>query len=466
MKTLRFIFRSFQTRVTFILILTMIFSGVISNLLIYKFTLDSQFSQLRDKLMVIAQTAALTIDPDTLSRIPLDRDGVRAPEYQTVADKLYKIKELNPLVAYIYIMTRTAQDGIWQFIVDPVNPTREQRRKGLTSYPGDRYNASRFPDMLKAFDGASADRRLVRDEWGVTLSGYAPIRDQGGKAIAVLGVDMMANDVYAMRQEVHRRAILVLLLGVVLSLVIGMLIARGITDPIERLVDGTRHIAQGDLRYKVRIEGADEINQLAQAFNKMALRLYRSRKKLDNYFYHTVEALIRILEARDRYTRGHSERVSEYAEKIAAKMGFNPQEVIRLKEAALIHDIGKLGVQESILNKKDALSDEEWESIRHHPVIAEDILRPLLLNKEMLAMIRGHHERYDGSGYPDKHAGDAISIFTQILSVADAYDAMTSPRAYRQALRREEAIRELQKNRGSQFSPKVVDTFLAILEEG
>jgi putative nucleotidyltransferase with HDIG domain len=269
-----------------------------------------------------------------------------------------------------------------------------------------------------------------------------------------------------MRQEVHRRAILVLLLGVVLSLVIGMLIARGITDPIERLVDGTRHIAQGDLRYKVRIEGADEINQLAQAFNKMALRLYRSRKKLDNYFYHTVEALIRILEARDRYTRGHSERVSEYAEKIAAKMGFTPQEVIRLKEAALIHDIGKLGVQESILNKKDALSDEEWESIRHHPVIAEDILRPLLLNKEMLAMIRGHHERYDGSGYPDKHAGDAISIFTQILSVADAYDAMTSPRAYRQALRREEAIRELQKNRGSQFSPKVVDTFLAILEEG
>jgi putative nucleotidyltransferase with HDIG domain len=319
--------------------------------------------------------------------------------------------------------------------------------------------------MVKAFNYPTADRKLEKDEWGVTLSGYAPIRDKNGRAVAVLGVDMDAADVYKIQRGVHMRALIVLFLGVLLSLFLGKVISRKFTAPIERLVRGTRHIAEGNLQYRVDVRGRDEVSELAHAFNKMAGNLDESRRKLLNYFYDVVQALVRSLEAKDHYTRGHSERVAVYSEKIARKMGFPKEMAALLKEAAVLHDIGKLGIHEDILNKKDRLTDQEWEIIKQHPIVGEDILRPVLLTQEMLAMVRSHHERYDGRGYPDKLMGENISIFAAIISVADAYDAMTSPRAYRGDLGREKAVEELKKHKGAQFNEKVVDAVLHVLKE-
>ncbi len=172
------------------------------------------------------------------------------------------------------------------------------------------------------------------------------------------------------------------------------------------------------------------------------------------------------IEAKDSYTRGHSDRVAEYAEKIALRMNFSREKAESLKKAALLHDIGKLGVQESILNKKDKLSGDEWEIIQRHPKIGEEILKPVLSDEEMLSVVRSHHERYDGKGYPDGLKGEAINLFAQIVSVADTFDAMTSVRAYRGALSKEAAIEEIKKNSGIQFNPKVVEVFLGILQEG
>jgi putative nucleotidyltransferase with HDIG domain len=465
MKKLNSLFGSFQTRVTLLFILAMLFAGLVSNLLIYKFALYSQFNQLRDQLMTIAKTATLMVDADTLMQIPLKPEGINFPQYKIIAEKLREIKKINPQVRYIYTMTRTDRSGIWQFIVDPELPSKEEKRRHLVPYPGKEYNAGRFPEMLKAFDGPTADKRLVVDEWGVTLSGYAPIHDKKGKSVAVLGVDIMADEVYRSQKEIHRRAIVVLILGLVLSLVLGMFISKKITDPIKKLAEGTRHIAREELHYRVEVQGADEIKELADSFNEMARSLYKSRRKLHSYFYRTVESLVRILEARDRYTKGHSERVAEYAEKIALKIGFPLEKAELLKETAVLHDIGKLGIEERILNKEEKLTDEEWELIRKHPIIGEDILRPVLLNREILAVVRGHHERHDGKGYPDRLSGEDISVFTQILSVSDAFDAMTSPRSYRPAMNRERAMEELRRNKGAQFNPKVVDVLIKVLEE-
>ena len=458
-------FRSFKVKVTLALILSMLFSGAMSNFLIYKFALNSQFNQLRDKLMIIAQTAALVVDVDTLQQIPLNHEGINTPQYKIIAEKLRKIKKVNPPIRYIYTMTKTNQEGIWEFIVDPDAPTEAEEKKGLTSYPGDKYNARRFPEMLKAFNSPSADKQLEADEWGVFLSGYAPIRDKNAEAIAILGVDIKAEDVYKTQQEVNRRAIFVLGLGVILSVALGMLISKRIADPINKLVDGTRHIAQGNLQYQVKIRGADEISELARSFNSMAISLYEARKKLHGYFYRVIQAMIRILEAQDPYTRGHSERVAEYTEKIALRMGFAKDKVELLKESAVLHDIGKLGIEKNILNKKDKLTDEEWEILRQHPAMGVTILKPVLLTEEMSEIIRGHHERYDGEGYPDKLSGENINLLAKIVSVADAYDAMTSPRAYRPALNKEKAIEELKKNRGNQFDARIVDIFIQILQE-
>lgn len=457
--------RSFQSKVTAALIASMLFVGVMSNFLIYNFNLNSSFNELRDKLKVIAQTAALMVDADMLKEIPLTREGIETPQYKIIAEKLESIKRVNQPIKYIYTLGRTQEERLWHFIVDPDFDNKGEKGQQSTSYPGDKYNAARFPEMLKAFESPSADKKLEIDEWGVTLSGYAPIRDKAGRAVAVLGVDLAADDVYKTQQQVHRRAFLVLALGVIISIVLGMLISRRITGPVNKLVVGTRNISDGNLNYRVEIIGADEISELADSFNRMAKSLYESRQRLFNYFYHTVQSLVRILEARDPYTRGHSERVSEYAGKIAVRLGFPQKKIELLKDTALLHDIGKLGIQESILSKNGKLTEEEWEIVRKHPIFGETILKPVVLNDEMLAMVRGHHERYDSKGYPDKLSGENINIFAAIVSVADAYDAMTSARAYRSALSMQKAIDELKKNSGTQFNPKIIEAFVKILEK-
>ena len=457
-------FGSFQTRLTLALIAAMFFAAAMSNILIYKYVLNSKLNDLRDKLMAIAQTGALALDADILMQVPLKREGMNTPQYREIAGKLEEIQKANSQIKYIYAITRTEKEGIWQFIVDPSPAMERTRRQWATSYPGDRYNASRFPDMLKAFSGPSADKKLETDEWGVTLSGYAPIRDKDAKAVAVLGVDISAQEVYLIQKEAHKRLLFILLLGVIISLLLGMLISKGITKPVEKLVEGTRRVSQGDLHYTVKVKGSDEISELAGSFNRMAKSLAESQGRLLDYFYRVVESLVRALEAKDPYTKGHSERVADYAREIAVKMGLPEEKIKLLREIASIHDIGKLGISENILNKKEKLTDEELRLIRNHPLTGEEILKPLRISEEMLSAVRSHHERYDASGYPDKINGDNINIFAAIVSAADAYDAMTSCRPYRKPLSKEEAILELKKNSGTQFNPKVIEAFLQILD--
>ncbi len=465
MRKIGFLFSSFRTKVALVLIISLFFVATLSNFLVYKYALDSQFRQLREKLMIIAQTAALAIDPDILLSVPLNKEGVKSPSYKIIAKKLTEIKEATPLILYIYTMVKTDEEGIWQFVVDPELPTEEEEKEGLTSYPGDKFDVSRFSDMLKAFEGPCADERVETDEWGATISGYAPIRNAKGKAVAMLGIDMAVQDFYAIQSRIHRRGIFVFVLGIVFSLGLGILISSKISERVKKLAEGTRRIAQGDLQYQVKVKGQDELSELARSFNKMSGSLIESRRKLHDYFYRVVQSLVRVLEAKDLYTRGHADRVAEYAKKIALKMGFSQENAELLKEAAQLHDIGKLGIHESILNKKGKLTEEEWKVIHEHPIVGEEILKPVAFDKEMLAMVRSHHERYDGKGYPDKIEGEDINVFAQIVSVADAYDAMASDRAYRAALGKDAIIEELKKNSGTQFNPKIIEIFLDILNE-
>lgn len=429
MKNIALFFRSFRTMVASALIVSMLFVAGLSNFLIYKFTLNSQFNQLREKLMVIAQTAAILFDGDLLMQIPPTPDGINHPGYNIVAEKLKKIKEVNPLLKYVYTMTKTDQEGIWQFIADPEPVTLKDKRRGISTYHGYKYDVTRFPEMMKAFNGPAADKKIGIDEWGATISGYAPIRDKNGKAVAMLGVDVMADDVYKIQRAVHRRGLFVLALGVIFSVGLGTLLSKRITLPIQSLVAGTRKIAAQDLHHQVEVYGPDEIRELARSFNIMAKSLLDVRNRMDDYFYHAMQSLVRILEAKDHYTRGHSDRVAEYTEKIALRMGFPQEKVSVIKKAAELHDIGKLPIQESILNKVGKLTEEEWKVIQEHPIVGEDILKPVVFDQELLSLVRSHHERYDGKGYPDRLKGEENNIFAQIVSVADAYDAMSSTRA-------------------------------------
>jgi HD-GYP domain-containing protein (c-di-GMP phosphodiesterase class II) len=319
--------------------------------------------------------------------------------------------------------------------------------------------------MLKAFDEPSADQRLEKDEWGTTLSGYAPIRGIDGKAIAILGVDMDASDVHLAETIIREKSIVVLCIGVMFAMLLGLFISSRVVNPINKLRTGIEYINEGHLHHQVKVIGDDEIAQLARSFNEMASGLHDSRQKLLNYFYDAVKVLVMLLEARDHYTLGHSESVAHYSEKIALRLGMDPKGVEFFKRVVLLHDIGKVGVRDNVLLKTTKLDQNEWEVIRLHPVLGEQILKPILDDPIMLSVVRNHHERYDGKGYPDGWAKDQIPLLVAIVTVADSYDAMTSTRSYRQAMSKDQAIEQLISNRGTQFHPDVVDVFLTILRE-
>ncbi|HSV44054.1 MAG TPA: HAMP domain-containing protein, partial [Candidatus Bathyarchaeia archaeon] len=335
--------KPFQLYVTTALILAAVFPLLLNNLLIYKFTYDASFQNLRKRLMLIAQISAELIDVQTLQAIPLNREGIQSEHFKTTAAKLAKIKQISPLVRYIYVMQPTDETGTWKFIVDP-DPTERRGKTTLTAYPGDPYEASRFPEMMRALNEPSADTKLERDEWGMTLSGYAPLYDSNHQVAAVLGVDMKADDVYALQNAIKQRTLVVLALGIFLSILLGIFLSKQITRPIDLLVEGTRHLARGNLDHKVPVRRHDEIGELAVSFNKMAHKLKQSRHHLINYFYGIVRTLVRIIEVKDHYTRGHSQHVARLVVKIARKLGHPPETIKLFRRLTLLHDIGKLGI--------------------------------------------------------------------------------------------------------------------------
>lgn len=188
--------------------------------------------------------------------------------------------------------------------------------------------------------------------------------------------------------------------------------------------------------------------------------------ELEQAYIDAVVALARAVDARDAYTADHSERMARWAEAVARRLGCSEDEVREVRWAALLHDIGKLGVPDAVLRKPGPLSPEEWEVVRRHPVVGEEILKPVRRFAAVARLVRHHQERWDGTGYPDGLRGEQIPLGARILAVVDAYTAMTDHRPYRPARTREEACRELERCAATQFDPRVVAAFLEVLEAG
>lgn len=208
--------------------------------------------------------------------------------------------------------------------------------------------------------------------------------------------------------------------------------------------------------------GLAEIASLAMS-NLMRVDIERRHtEERHGFLLGTVSALVSAIDAKDTYTCGHSERVAWLSKELAKKMELDPAIVEQIHICGLVHDIGKIGIPESILQKAGKLTDEEFDQIRAHPVIGEKILKDVPQLVPVLPGVRSHHERWDGKGYPDGSKGEDTPLFGRILGVADAFDAMCSSRAYRDGLNREEVLDELTACSGSQFDPKLVQSFLKI----
>jgi len=197
----------------------------------------------------------------------------------------------------------------------------------------------------------------------------------------------------------------------------------------------------------------------------IALQNVRMYKQIQDDYLSTISALVLAVDARDNYTMLHSKNVAIYSQEIAKKMHCSHYEIELINRSALLHDIGKIGVKDSILLKADKLTSDEFEHIKLHPVKGEEIVKILPFLKEESFLIRHHHERYDGLGYPDGIKGPNIELGARILAVADAFDAMTTARPYRNALSITEALNELERNKGTQFDPEVAECLEEVIRQ-
>ena len=186
--------------------------------------------------------------------------------------------------------------------------------------------------------------------------------------------------------------------------------------------------------------------------------------KLESAYMETIETLRFTVEAKDTYTRGHSDRVAEYSELIGKALGLSETDLKTLKIGGLFHDIGKIGIPDSILLKTTKLDDDEYSEIKNHPAIGAHIISNATIFKDIIPIVKHHHERYDGKGYPSKLQGEDIPYLARITAVADAFDAMTSKRSYRDSLTLEAVREEIEKNMGTQFDPEIAKVFLHILD--
>lgn len=193
--------------------------------------------------------------------------------------------------------------------------------------------------------------------------------------------------------------------------------------------------------------------------------LDKRKKNIEEMSLQLMQMLSTTIEAKDEYTKGHSHRVAEYSVLIARELGWNEKELSNLKNAAHLHDIGKIAIPDTILNKPSKLSEEEFSIIKEHTIIGANILKNISLIDHVQEIVRNHHERYDGNGYPDGLKGKEIPLHARIVAVADSYDAMSSQRIYRNQLPSEKIIQELENNKGTQFDPEITDIFLKLLRE-
>jgi methyl-accepting chemotaxis protein len=213
-------------RFIWVFLSALLFFIALSCFIYFQSQATATFNQTRDRLILIASNSALSISADEIFNIPLEDRSEGSPEYLTVYQKLLKIKEANPAVKYAYIMTSTNQPGILKYVVDADPVPQIITAKCPTALPGDKYDASRFPEMLEGFERPSADKKISFDEWGMFISGYAPITDINGRTVAILGVDIDASNLKTMQNQAHFAGQAALFMGILSFIILGFSFAK------------------------------------------------------------------------------------------------------------------------------------------------------------------------------------------------------------------------------------------------
>jgi putative nucleotidyltransferase with HDIG domain len=321
-------------------------------------------------------------------------------------------------------------------VVDDEEPIRNALKKFLTQQGYDVSTAASGDEALKA---------LQRQKIACVL---LDVRMPGRS-----GIDLVPQII-----EIEPTVAILMLTAVNDATTAALCMQRGamdyLTKPID-LSDLARAILRAIRKRDSMIEQQNLNQWLKEEVAVRTAELRRERQKLERLSVATLEALVNALEAKDAYQRGHSARVADMAAMIAAEMGLNDEDVEKVRMAGRLHDIGKIGVREEVLNKEGPLTTDEYETVKQHVVVGSQILAPLAHLGEIISYVRSHHERWDGQGYPDKIRGDAIPLGARILGTAEIYDALTTSRPYQEKMPPEVAVERMRDLAGTVVDPEV-----------
>jgi HD-GYP domain-containing protein (c-di-GMP phosphodiesterase class II) len=350
------------------------------------------------------------------------------------------------------------------------------------------------PDARVAFAGRSMlDLKVVQD-WSTTgaqvKSALAPFNvERDGQEVRMLGAYATARldqdatlgviaiqDEHAALQsvtEMRKQTIIISLIAATFALLIGFIFAKQLTRPVRDLAAGAHRIASGDFSQRIEVRSRTELGELGESFNQMTDQLEHyiedlrtSSEENRQLFIGTVKALAAAIDGKDPYTRGHSERVSRFSLAIGESLGLPDDEMEKLRISALLHDVGKIAIEDNILKKPAALTDEEFEIMKQHPQRGYKIMSQIPAMKDFLPGMYMHHEMMDGRGYPQGLKGDQIPMQARIVSVADTFDAMTTDRPYQKGMSLEDALARIKTFVGTRYDPQVVEALVRACETG
>jgi putative nucleotidyltransferase with HDIG domain len=276
-----------------------------------------------------------------------------------------------------------------------------------------------------------------------------------------LGESFLVSTTRVTRLQITIMTGLLLLLVIIFGVNLSILI----THPIMQLVDASKKVKAGDLNVNVKSVSKDELALLTENFNQMIISMRESKNQILVSYDSTLEGWSKALEYRNEETKGHTDRVLELMLKAARELGIEESKMDHIRRGALLHDIGKMGIPDMILNKPHALTEEEQRIMQQHPVYACEMLKDIEFLKPALNIPYCHHEHWDGSGYPQGLKGEEIPIEARIFALVDAWDAITTDRPYRSAMTKDEAVNTIRSEIGSHFDPEIAERFLKLVSE-
>ena len=341
------------------------------------------------------------------------------------------------------------------------------------------YSTLPFPQKLTSETAArtislkdvSSTKRSLSDQRDLSVSNIAfteilgAWEVRGNHELGVLGIALSQNPVVQASTGSRWRIFLLAASANILIILVGINVANRITRPLIELVQASIKVSNGDMNVQVDMRTNDEIAILTESFNTMVASVHRSQQDLLNAYDSTLEGWAKALELRDKETEGHSARVTRLTVRLAEALGIEGEALVNIRRGALLHDIGKMGIPDAILHKSAALNSEELSLMRKHPIYAYDMLKEIGYLQPALAIPFCHHEKWDGTGYPQGLQGEAIPIAARIFAIVDVWDALISDRPYRKALPIQDVIAYVHEQSGRHFDPAVVKVFIQVLNE-